>query len=164
MNTCSRPSSLAPYVRSMSASSRRASRVRQAAQAPLATASVMDGTRRPCARRINARWIIFDAHLASWRTVGSVSPIHRPARDRVGIMNAFRGLANVHQATLANVAPGIAEALIATAIGLFAAIPAVVAFNYYARESTPCPALTKRSWRSSPTSPAAGRGGLRIYP
>jgi biopolymer transport protein TolQ len=48
-----------------------------------------------------------------------------------GIMNAFRGLANVAQATLAHVAPGIAEALIATAIGLFAAIPAVVAFNRF---------------------------------
>ena len=48
-----------------------------------------------------------------------------------GIMNAFRGLANVAQATLAHVAPGIAEALIATAIGLFAAIPAVVAYNRF---------------------------------
>jgi len=51
-----------------------------------------------------------------------------------GIMNAFRGLANVQQATLAAVAPGIAEALIATAIGLFAAIPAVIAYNRFARE------------------------------
>jgi biopolymer transport protein TolQ len=47
-------------------------------------------------------------------------------------MNAFRGLANVQQATLASVAPGIAEALVATAIGLFAAIPAVIAYNRYA--------------------------------
>jgi len=51
-----------------------------------------------------------------------------------GIMNAFRGLANVSQATLANVAPGIAEALIATAIGLFAAIPAVVAYNRFTHD------------------------------
>ena len=49
-------------------------------------------------------------------------------------MNAFRGLANVSQATLAHVAPGIAEALIATAIGLFAAIPAVVAYNRYTHD------------------------------
>jgi biopolymer transport protein TolQ len=49
-------------------------------------------------------------------------------------MNAFRGLANVQQATLANVAPGIAEALTATAIGLFAAIPAVLAYNRFARD------------------------------
>ena len=51
-----------------------------------------------------------------------------------GIMNAFRGLQNVSQATLAQVAPGIAEALIATAIGLFAAIPAVVAYNRYTHD------------------------------
>jgi biopolymer transport protein TolQ len=50
-----------------------------------------------------------------------------------GIMNAFRGLANVGQATLAHVAPGIAEALVATAMGLFAAIPAVIAFNHFVR-------------------------------
>ncbi len=49
-------------------------------------------------------------------------------------MNAFRGLANVQQATLASVAPGIAEALVATAIGLFAAIPAVVAYNRFAHD------------------------------
>jgi biopolymer transport protein TolQ len=49
-------------------------------------------------------------------------------------MNAFRNLSNVGQATLANVAPGIAEALVATAMGLFAAIPAVVAYNHYARD------------------------------
>jgi biopolymer transport protein TolQ len=49
-------------------------------------------------------------------------------------MNAFRGLANVGQATLAHVAPGIAEALVATAIGLFAAIPAVVAYNRFSHE------------------------------
>ena len=49
-------------------------------------------------------------------------------------MNAFRGLSNVHQATLAMVAPGIAEALIATAMGLFAAIPAVIAYNRYSNE------------------------------
>ena len=46
-------------------------------------------------------------------------------------MNSFRGLANVHQATLASVAPGISEALIATAMGLFAAIPAVIAYNRF---------------------------------
>jgi biopolymer transport protein TolQ len=51
-----------------------------------------------------------------------------------GIMHAFRGLSNVAQATLAQVAPGIAEALIATAIGLFAAIPAVIAYNRYTAE------------------------------
>ena len=53
---------------------------------------------------------------------------------QITFMNAFRGLANVSQATLANVAPGIAEALIATAIGLFAAIPAVVAYNRFTHD------------------------------
>lgn len=50
-------------------------------------------------------------------------------------MNAFRGLANVHQATLASVAPGISEALVATAMGLFAAIPAVIAYNRFSAKS-----------------------------
>ena len=67
-------------------------------------------------------------------TVGSVSPYIGLLGTVWGIMNAFRGLANVAQATLAQVAPGIAEALIATAIGLFAAIPAVIAYNKYTAE------------------------------
>ena len=75
-----------------------------------------------------------EAHLSFLATVGSVSPYVGLLGTVWGIMNAFRGLANVQQATLGQVAPGIAEALIATAIGLFAAIPAVVAFNYYVRE------------------------------
>ena len=69
-----------------------------------------------------------------------------------GIMNAFRGLANVSQATLAQVAPGIAEALIATAIGLFAAIPAVVAYNRYTHDVDRLASATRRSSRSSRTS------------
>ena len=75
-----------------------------------------------------------DAHLAGLATVGSVSPYIGLFGTVWGIMNAFRGLANVSQATLAHVAPGIAEALIATAIGLFAAIPAVVAYNRYTHD------------------------------
>ena len=67
-------------------------------------------------------------------TVGSVSPYVGLFGTVWGIMNAFRGLANVGQATLAQVAPGIAEALIATAMGLFAAIPAVLAYNRYVRD------------------------------
>jgi biopolymer transport protein TolQ len=66
--------------------------------------------------------------------VGSVSPYIGLFGTVWGIMNAFRGLANVSQATLASVAPGIAEALVATAIGLFAAIPAVVAYNRYTHD------------------------------
>ena len=70
---------------------------------------------------------VLEANLAFLASVGSVSPYIGLFGTVWGIMNAFRGLANVQQATLANVAPGIAEALIATAIGLFAAIPAVIA-------------------------------------
>jgi biopolymer transport protein TolQ len=103
-------------------------------QTTLAVASVMDGTRRAMRAAYQREMDYLDAHQAFLATVGSVSPYIGLLGTVWGIMNAFRGLANVHQATLANVAPGIAEALIATAIGLFAAIPAVVAFNYYSRE------------------------------
>jgi len=103
-------------------------------QTTLAVASVMDGTRRAMRASYQREMDYLDAHMAFLATVGSVSPYIGLLGTVWGIMNAFRGLANVHQATLAQVAPGIAEALIATAIGLFAAIPAVVAFNYYARE------------------------------
>jgi biopolymer transport protein TolQ len=70
--------------------------------------------------------------LATLATVGSTSPYVGLFGTVWGIMGAFQGLGNVQQATLALVAPGIAEALIATAMGLFAAIPAVVAYNRYA--------------------------------
>jgi biopolymer transport protein TolQ len=71
-------------------------------------------------------------HLAFLATVGSTSPYIGLFGTVWGIMNSFQSLANVQSATLALVAPGIAEALIATAMGLFAAIPAVIAFNRYA--------------------------------
>jgi len=67
-------------------------------------------------------------------TVGATAPFVGLFGTVWGIMNAFRGLGNVHQATLAMVAPGIAEALIATAMGLFAAIPAVIAYNRYSND------------------------------
>jgi biopolymer transport protein TolQ len=70
--------------------------------------------------------------LATLATVGSTSPYVGLFGTVWGIMSAFSGLGNVQQATLAMVAPGISEALIATAIGLFAAIPAVVAYNRFA--------------------------------
>ncbi len=70
-----------------------------------------------------------EANLPFLASVGSVSPYIGLFGTVWGIMNSFRGLANVQQATLASVAPGIAEALVATAIGLFAAIPAVVFYN-----------------------------------
>lgn len=72
-----------------------------------------------------------DESLPFLATVGSTSPYVGLFGTVWGIMNSFRSLGNVQQATLAQVAPGIAEALIATAIGLFAAIPAVVAYNRF---------------------------------
>jgi biopolymer transport protein TolQ len=72
--------------------------------------------------------------LSFLATVGSTSPYVGLFGTVWGIMNSFRSLAEMNQATLAVVAPGIAEALIATAMGLFAAIPAVVAYNRYAAQ------------------------------
>ncbi len=70
--------------------------------------------------------------LATLATIGSTSPYVGLFGTVIGIMNSFRGLANAQSATLAQVAPGISEALVATAMGLFAAIPAVIAYNRYA--------------------------------
>jgi biopolymer transport protein TolQ len=96
------------------------------------TAAVtLDSARRAMRAAYQREIDNLEAHLSGLATVGSVSPYIGLLGTVWGIMNAFRGLANVSQATLAQVAPGIAEALIATAIGLFAAIPAVVAYNRY---------------------------------
>ena len=95
---------------------------------------VMDGTRRAMRATYQREMDRLEVHLSFLATVGSVSPYVGLLGTVWGIMNAFRGLSNVVQATLAHVAPGIAEALVATAMGLFAAIPAVVAFNRYARD------------------------------
>ena len=97
-------------------------------------AATMDSARRAMRATFQREIDALDAHLAGLATVGSVSPYIGLFGTVWGIMNAFRGLANVSQATLAHVAPGIAEALIATAIGLFAAIPAVVAYNRYTHD------------------------------
>jgi biopolymer transport protein TolQ len=93
---------------------------------------VMDGTRRAMRATLQREMDRLEAHLPFLASVGSVSPYVGLFGTVWGIMNAFRGLANVAQATLAHVAPGIAEALIATAMGLFAAIPAVIAYNRFA--------------------------------
>ena len=77
-----------------------------------------------------------DQSLATLATIGSISPYVGLFGTVIGIMNSFRALAGVQSATLAMVAPGIAEALIATAMGLFAAIPAVVAYNRFADKVT----------------------------
>ncbi|MDH5536448.1 MAG: protein TolQ [Betaproteobacteria bacterium] len=93
---------------------------------------VMEGTRRAMRATYQRELDRLESSLAFLATVGSVSPYVGLFGTVWGIMNAFRGLANVAQATLGHVAPGIAEALIATAMGLFAAIPAVVAYNRFA--------------------------------
>lgn len=99
-------------------------------------AAVMEGTRRAMRATYQREMDNLESHLSFLATVGSVSPYVGLLGTVWGIMNAFRGLANVGQATLAHVAPGIAEALVATAMGLFAAIPAVVAYNRYAHDVT----------------------------
>ncbi len=94
--------------------------------------AIMDGTRRAMRATYQRELDHLESHLSFLASVGSVSPYVGLFGTVWGIMNAFRGLANVAQATLGHVAPGIAEALIATAMGLFAAIPAVVAYNRFA--------------------------------
>ncbi|WP_420476353.1 protein TolQ [Noviherbaspirillum sp. ST9] len=96
--------------------------------------SMIDGARRAMRAAYQREMDALESHLAFLASVGSVSPYVGLFGTVWGIMNAFRGLANVQQATLASVAPGIAEALVATAIGLFAAIPAVVAYNRYSHD------------------------------
>jgi biopolymer transport protein TolQ len=96
--------------------------------------AVLDGARRAMRAAFQREMDVLESHLAFLASVGSVSPCIGLLGTVWGIMNAFRGLANVQQATLAAVAPGIAEALIATAIGLFAAIPAVVAYNRFSHD------------------------------
>jgi biopolymer transport protein TolQ len=100
----------------------------------LDTGAVLDGARRAMRAAFQRELDALDSHLNFLASVGSVSPYVGLLGTVWGIMNAFRGLANVQQATLAAVAPGIAEALIATAIGLFAAIPAVVAYNRFTHD------------------------------
>ena len=98
------------------------------------SASAIDGVRRAMRATYQRELDDLDAHLAFLASVGSVSPYVGLFGTVWGIMNSFRGLANMTTATLSAVAPGIAEALVATAIGLFAAIPAVVAYNRFAHD------------------------------
>src|SRR5450830_26283 len=96
--------------------------------------AMLDGARRAMRAAYQREMDLLESHLSFLASVGSVSPYIGLFGTVWGIMNSFRGLANVQQATLAAVAPGIAEALIATAIGLFAAIPAVLAYNRYSHD------------------------------
>jgi len=93
---------------------------------------VMDGVRRAMRATYQREMERLESSLSFLASVGSVSPYVGLFGTVWGIMNSFRGLANMSQATLGAVAPGIAEALVATAMGLFAAIPAVVAYNRFA--------------------------------
>lgn len=99
-----------------------------AAAEPMAT---VEGARRAMRVAVSREMDELETYLSSLATIGSTSPYVGLFGTVWGIMNAFQALGNVKQATLNLVAPGIAEALIATAIGLFAAIPAVVAYNKF---------------------------------
>ena len=94
--------------------------------------AVMEGTDRAMRVALSREDEKLNISLPFLASVASVSPYIGLFGTVWGIMNSFRGLAMVQQATLATVAPGISEALIATAMGLFAAIPAVIAYNRYA--------------------------------
>ncbi len=93
--------------------------------------AVMDGVQRAMRVALSREEEKLEQHLPFLASTASTSPYVGLFGTVWGIMNSFRGLANVHQATLATVAPGISEALVATAMGLFAAIPAVLAYNRF---------------------------------
>ena len=96
--------------------------------------AILEGAQRAMRVALNREIEDMETHLPFLATVGSVSPYIGLFGTVWGIMNSFQALGNVHQATLAMVAPGISEALIATAMGLFAAIPAVIGYNRYAND------------------------------
>jgi biopolymer transport protein TolQ len=98
------------------------------------TATLLDGARRAMRASYQREMDVTESKLSFLASVGSVSPYIGLFGTVWGIMHAFTGLASLQQVTLATVAPGIAEALVATAIGLFAAIPAVVSYNRFARD------------------------------
>ncbi len=102
---------------------------------PHADPSVMlQGVQRAMRVALNKEVDRLEMHLSFLATVGSTSPYVGLFGTVWGIMNSFMALGNVKQATISSVAPGIAEALIATAMGLFAAIPAVIAYNRYSND------------------------------
>jgi biopolymer transport protein TolQ len=101
-------------------------------QSGISSAQLIEGSQRAMRVAQLREMDRLEHNLAMLATVGSTSPYVGLFGTVWGIMNSFHSLGNVQQATLALVAPGIAEALIATAMGLFAAIPAVIAYNRYA--------------------------------
>ena len=133
----------------------------------------LDGARRAMRASFQRELDVIESHLSFLASVGSVSPYVGLFGTVWGIMHAFVGLSNMTQVTLATVAPGIAEALVATAIGLFAAIPAVVAYNRFARDIDRIAIqmetfieefiniLQRNAGQSSATTSYAGQGGVR---
>jgi len=105
---------------------------RLAQQSDMDAEAMLEGARRAMRVAMLREEERLEQHLPFLATVGSTSPYVGLFGTVWGIMNSFRGLANTSQATLATVAPGISEALVATAMGLFAAIPAVMAYNRFA--------------------------------
>ncbi|PLW84047.1 protein TolQ [Kineobactrum sediminis] len=105
---------------------------RLAKQQEMDSEAVIEGSRRAMRVALSREEERLEKHLSFLASVGSTSPYIGLFGTVWGIMNSFRGLATTTQATLATVAPGISEALIATAMGLFAAIPAVLAYNRFA--------------------------------
>ena len=101
-------------------------------QSGMAADQILEGVRRAMHVAQMREMDRLEESLSTLATIGSTSPYVGLFGTVWGIMNSFRGLGNAQSATLAAVAPGISEALIATAIGLFAAIPAVIAYNRYA--------------------------------
>ncbi|MEK8046510.1 MAG: protein TolQ [Burkholderiales bacterium PBB6] len=100
----------------------------------LDAATQLDGARRAMRASLQRELDTLEGNIGFLASVGSVSPYVGLFGTVWGIMHAFVGLSNLQQVTLATVAPGIAEALVATAIGLFSAIPAVIAYNRFARQ------------------------------
>lgn len=96
--------------------------------------TLLDGARRAMRASFQREMDVAESQLAFLASVGSISPYVGLFGTVWGIMHAFTGLASLQQVTLATVAPGIAEALVATAIGLFAAIPAVLAYNRFSHD------------------------------
>jgi biopolymer transport protein TolQ len=107
-------------------------RVRNAAKKD--TDAMLESVHRSMRIAMNKEVDYLETNLSFLATVGSTSPYVGLFGTVWGIMNSFRALGNVQQATIAMVAPGIAEALVATAMGLFAAIPAVIAYNRYSND------------------------------
>jgi len=126
--------SIGSLERIFEAGFREFAKLRSGQRAGTDASQMVDGARRAMRATFQREMDFLERHLAFLASTGSVSPYVGLFGTVWGIMHAFRSLANVQQATLAQVAAGIAEALVATAIGLFAAIPAVVAYNRYSHD------------------------------